>query len=380
MGAQPLANAWPQTPQELPRYPLRLMACRECAHCQQAIALAPHLLYEHYPYVSGTSQTLDDYFRRFAERAEKEHGGETSLRVLDIGGNDGTLLKHFQARGHGAVSVDPARNLKPLAEEKGIETHAAFWSEDFARNWGRSFDVITAVNVLAHVASPYDFLKGCREALAEGGMILAQTSYANMLANGEFDTIYHEHHSFFQTDGIRRLAERSGLKLLRARHSPVYGTSHLWTLGLAGEEEESVRAMIAAEKEKGFYDMAHIRRFAAEARKRAEAVRVKLQEAEKEGFTLAGFGAGTKICNFLNFLKTDLRFLADESPLKQGRFMPGRNIPVVSAEEAWAAEGRVFWFIGAWNFREELCRKIRQNREGREDRFLVAFPEVEIFA
>ena len=163
LGAQPLANAWPETPQELPRYPLRLMACRRCAHCQQAIAVSPKILYRHYPYVSGTSKTLDDYFRRFAEDAEKEHGGAKPLRVLDIGGNDGTLLKHFKARGHETVSVDPARNLAPLAEKKGIETHAEFWSESFAQEWGRSFDIITALNVLAHVASPMIFSKAAEE-------------------------------------------------------------------------------------------------------------------------------------------------------------------------------------------------------------------------
>ena len=380
LGKQPLANNWLKTKETQPAYPLRLMVCGGCFHFQQAVAVDPNALYKNYLYVSGTSKTLDEYFVWFAQHAEAVHGGGRPLRVLDIAGNDGSLLSKFKARGHSVTCVDPARNLAPLAQKKGIVTHTAFWDSSFARALEETYDVVIAMNVLAHVANPLDFLQGCAHVLAKDGVVFVQTSQADMLTHGEFDTIYHEHHSFFHTRPLRLLAHKAGFRVRQARHVPVHGNSYLWTLSKDAEEEESVGRMIEEETVKGFYDFAKIRGFEKRARRCVAAVREHVEAARLEKFFVVGFGAAAKGVVFLNFAQCHLDVIVDDSPLKQGRFLPGANIPVVSSQKIYADPKNIFWFITAWNFREEIFWRIKEHRKNKNDRFLVAFPKVEVFA
>lgn len=167
LGYQALANDYVAEPQKQPSYPLAVNLCKKCYHSQLGVAVNPDLLYKNYLYVSGTSTTLQKYFEWFVSKVE--NGDCRKLSVLDIASNDGSLLAEFRKRGHSVLGVDPATNLMPLAALKGVETINSYWTEDFARTLDKKFDVVVAMNVLAHNADPLDFVRGVAHVLNPNG-------------------------------------------------------------------------------------------------------------------------------------------------------------------------------------------------------------------
>ena len=382
LGRQPLANSLPTQPETLPAYPLRLNLCPSCFHLQQACVVAPEILFRDYLYASGTSRTLESYFEWFAVHVEEQmeqRGASGPLKVLEIASNDGSLLAQFKSRGHDVLGVDPASNLAPHAREKGIETLCDFWPS--AQPLERRFDVIIAMNVLAHVPDPAAFLSACRSALAPGGVVFIQTSQAKMVANGEFDTIYHEHHSFFHTRSLQALAVRAGLVVVGARTTPIHGTSALWMLQEKKDQaDESVAALLDKETQMGAYDRKALDQFANRARARARDVARHVAAAQHE-MPVAAWGAAAKAVVFINFAGLVPDFIVDDSPLKQGRFLPGCNVPILSSDDACVSDpSPMLWIITAWNFRDEITARLRKRRGQVRDQFMVYFPEIEIWS
>ncbi len=226
-GMQPLANHFHDGSEKLAEYPLGLNVCMSCWHSQLSHAVNPALMFRDYPYVSGTSATLRAYMKEFAAQVAP---GKEKKRILEIGCNDGTLLLEFINLGHKVLGVDPAWNVASSV----APTLSAYWNEYTVEHmlpgWSAPFDIIVAMNVLAHVADPLTFLQLCKRVLAPGGRIYVQTSQAKMIERGEFDTVYHEHHSFFTVSSMLNLARRAGLRVDAISHVQVHGTSYLFEL------------------------------------------------------------------------------------------------------------------------------------------------------
>ena len=187
LGEQPLANDYHEGGSSLAHFPLAVNVCLDCFHSQLTHSVDAELLYKNYLYVSGTTRTLLTSFEEFVDQAERDQPGR-KLRVLDIASNDGTLLSCFAARGHEVLGVDPAENLRPLSEALGVPTLVAYWGAETAASLTERFDVIVAMNVLAHLPYPLEFLVACRQALAENGRLYIQTSQSEMIKRREFDT------------------------------------------------------------------------------------------------------------------------------------------------------------------------------------------------
>jgi SAM-dependent methyltransferase len=381
LGEQPLANSYHDGKTKLDAYPLGVNLCGECFHTQLTVAVNPDLMFKNYLYVSGTTTTLSKYFEDFVLRAERDLGVGRPLRVLDIASNDGSLLEKFGSRGHTVLGVDPAENLRPLSEAKGVPTLVSYWNEDALNRSGGQFDVIVAMNVLAHITYPADFLALCRRALAPGGRIYIQTSQAMMVKNGEFDTIYHEHHSFFTVRSFLALARRAGLSVLEIEHAPVHGMSYLVQLTAnSGEGAANVAdlAIGRVETDAGYYDTDTYERFASRALTTRDKVSEIVSWARAAGFTIGGYGAAAKGMTFLNFAGLDLDYIIDDNPMKVGLLTPGRDIRVVGPEHLKQDPSKTVFAILAWNFYEEIMRRIQAGRDNAADYYLTYFPRVNL--
>jgi SAM-dependent methyltransferase len=380
LGKQPLANSYHKKGEMLPSYPLALNVCSNCFHAQQAVAVRPDLMFKQYTYVSGTSQTLRDYFDWFAKEVGRRYGRASKAspkKVLDIACNDGTQLTSFMKEGWQAFGVDPAENLIERSRRTGATVVCDYWNKKSAASFGTTFDILLAQNVFAHVARPLEFLEASKEVMEPHSKLLIQTSQAEMIARGEFDTIYHEHISFFSANSMQTLARRAGFMLEDIFITPVHGGSYVFVLGFDANEEKA-QARLEYERQEGRYDLTFFKKFAEAAKKSVGELRDKLEDYTTEGRTIVGFGAAAKGNTLLNFAKLPLEYIVDENPLKHGLYTPGMDVLIVPPERLREERRPLAIVVLAWNFLDEIYKKVKAVRPEAEDVFVTYFPSVKV--
>jgi len=379
LNTQPLANSYKLRKEDAQaEYPLAINHCEECFHVQLTHAVNPKLMFEDYLYVSGTSRTMHEHCESFANFV---HGAAEGKTILDVGCNDGTQLDYFKKLGYVTFGVDPAKNLHELSDRKH-NVFCDYFNEDFARNltWAqKGFDVITAQNVFAHNADPLGFLRAAKMIMHDDSTLFIQTSQANMILNNEFDTIYHEHISFFNVQSMDRLCKRAGLVLVGVEWMPIHGTSFVFIVRKKYDGRD-VSLLINEERSKGLYSP---NTYVEYAKRCNEIVRKLKHQCDfvrqgMIGWNVVGYGAAAKGMTLLNYAKLDLDFIVDDNPLKQGRFTPGSSIPIVSADELDNLKDTTLFVPLAWNFFDEIRTRIKQRRDHQYDRFITYFPDVEI--
>jgi 2-polyprenyl-3-methyl-5-hydroxy-6-metoxy-1,4-benzoquinol methylase len=361
----------------LERFPLSLNVCVSCWHSQLSVAVAPDLLFRDYLYVSGTTKTLRDYFEAFADRTLEDLYRTGQPRVLDIASNDGSLLAAYRSRGCSVIGVDPAANLIGKAAANGVDTICGYWPSTIASNLRAGFDIIVAMNVLAHVQAPDDFLLGVREVMSPDSVLYVQTSQARMVENREFDTAYHEHLSFFTCSSMLKLAERVDLHLANAYWAPIHGTSYVWEFRLPRDTDpvgQDLAALLSHEDSCGISQRATYSEFGSHAHSTAQWAKTKAAELRAGGFRVVGYGAAAKGNTFINFAGLDLELIADDNELKQGLQAPGSCVPVVAPSMLKDIDQRCAFVLPAWNFRDEICDHIRAIRGDRGDIAMTYFP------
>src|SRR5665213_209521 len=374
LGSQPLANDYHDGTVDLASFPLAINKCESCYHSQLSHAVDPDLLFSDYSYVSGTTSTLSDYFNGFVASVESQFD-YAKLSVLDIAGNDGTLLAKFASHGHDVLNVDPAANLTTTSESNGVPTMCDYWGRDTWQSLDHPYDAIVAMNVLGHVSNPLEFLEGCGNALARGGRIYIQTSQCEMVERGEFDTIYAEHHSFFTARSFIRLAQRAGLIAQSVQKVDVHGTSYLWTLMLNENVSGSVWKLLEYEVLHGYYCDATYRDFADKAERTANFLFQAVDEYRDHGYTPVGYGAAAKGMTVLNYADVELDSIIDDNPLKVGLLTPGRDIPIVPTEHLSTVNDPLCIVVPAWNFYSEICDRVARVRQRSDDVFIRYFPD-----
>ncbi|NBW80058.1 MAG: methyltransferase domain-containing protein, partial [Betaproteobacteria bacterium] len=234
LGMQPPANDYREgdTSEQPEKFPLLLNRCEDCWHLQLGYCVDRSTIFDNYAYASGTSKTLKRYFDWFAESLKPVMSAQR--RVLDIAANDGSLLRALMLQDIACVGVDPAENLTDAAVASGLPMVQGYWPATAAKLQGQ-FSVVVCMNVVAHVDDPLAFLVGVKEVLAPGGFVVVQPSQVRMIENGEFDTIYHEHLSFFCLSSMKVLAQRAGLELLDASIVKIHGDSPMYYLRHPGD-------------------------------------------------------------------------------------------------------------------------------------------------
>jgi hypothetical protein len=389
LGLSPLANSFLRSPAEFSterRYPLELFFCLDCSLLQLLHVVNPEILFRHYLYVTGTSSTIAEHNTAYAAALVDLLGLGAGDLVAEVASNDGSLLRCFQSHGVGTVGIEPARNLAALARASGVDTVNEFFSADVAAAIRRErgpVRVVAANNVLAHVDDPVDFLAGCRTLLDDQGLATIEVPYVGeFLDRLEYDTVYHEHLSYFSVRSLLRLAERVGLAVVRIDRVPVHGGSiRVYFSRSAGAHDPAVLAFAAEEAAAGVVDLERHRRFARDVEAGRSALVALLEGLHADGHRVAGYGAPAKGNTLLNYCGIDTRllpFTVDKNPLKVGLFTPGTHIPVRDVSALHADDTRPdYVLILAWNFADEIMAQQRVHRE-RGGRFILPVPRPEV--
>ena len=391
LGRQALANAYRLCESDSSYVaPLAVNTCPVCWHTQLAFGVNPELLFTEYAYSSGTSGALAEFFKWFASSVKNTFGD--GCHVLDIAANDGSQLGEFKKIGiSNVVGIDPAKNQAELAALKGIHVINDFWPQA-AGSLDEKFDVIVCQNVLGHVLSPKLFMEGVMRVLKDDGVVLIQPSQARMLPTGQFDAIYHEHVSFFNTSSMSQLLNRVGLELVDAVFTKVHGDSVLYF----AQKKNAVKRNFSAFKTGEFYIAESVFDYENQSkifervtyevfRKRATEVIESLDAVIKiyrsNGYQIALVGAAAKAMTVVQKCEFDPDLVFDEAPLKINKFLPNLNVRISHLDDVKNIDSPVLFIISAWNFYDNLAVKIasRCNRVGSGD-FLVLryFPELEI--
>lgn len=379
---QPLANAFKEEAEDSePYFPLAVNMCEECHHLQLTHAVNPKLIYEHYLYVSGTSSSYTTYmswYAKFAQETYMSWASSFPTSVLDIGCNDGSQLDAFASLGFNTYGVDPAENLHETSKAKGHKVVCGFWNKKSIEKLKHDqYDIIVAQNAFAHNPDPVKYLKLLEPLMGKKSLFFIQTSQADMVRNGEFDTIYHEHVNFYCINSMYELARRAGMYLVDVIKTPIHGTSYVFVLSTHNLRPKHVKNLLAMEAD--LMEPATYKKWADKtAHIKDEFIKI-CKEYVIDGYKLVGYGAAAKGMTLLNYVDVKLDCIIDDNPLKQGSYSPGKDIPVVSIEHLREYQKDKILFIPlAWNVYKEIKDKILTNRVNNKDRFLRYFPEVSV--
>ena len=368
-----------------PRYPLIVGFCEGCGHVQLTRRVPPEEMFTEYLYISSASDTLrahfDDLSGTLVERLDL---GPEDL-VIDIGCNDASLLAAFARRGTRALGVDPAKNLAEFARDTGIERYVGFFGtetvEEIVGRWGKAA-LITATNTFPHIPRLHDFMQAIDRALEPGGAFVIEAHYlVDLLDQLAFDTVYHEHVSYWALGPMMHLFDRHGMEVVDAERIPLHHGQLRVTVQRKGEGEvrPGVQEILTQERDRGIDRLETFRGFAARTlRIKADLLRT-LEGLKGEGKRLAAYGAPAKGSTLLEFLEIGpdlIDFIADRSPLKQGRYMPGSHVPIVPPERI-LSDRPDYVLLLAWNFVDEILeQQAAYRREG--GKFILPVPEVRI--
>jgi ubiquinone/menaquinone biosynthesis C-methylase UbiE len=368
LNSQPPANSFHNLNEFIPDYELKLMGCDKCWHTQLSVAVDPEELFKNYLYVSGTSNTLKQYFDRFAVRYTDKPG-----KVLDIACNDGTQLDSFAELGWDTYGVDPAENLYHSSTSKGHCVSCNFWNTQTAKNMP-VFDLITAQNVFAHTSKISEFLEACKMVMNDQSLLVIQTSQALMFDRNEFDTIYHEHISFFSTMSMKTIAERNGLYLNNVYTTDIHGTSYVFELSKVSNEQPTVKSQLETEQHR--YNRDFYETYQKNAMSCLQVLKDYLKTQRNSGVRVIGYGAAAKGMTIINAGKLEFDYIVDDNPLKQGLLCPGSDIPIYGSDQLVTEKDSIIVVPLAWNFFDEIESKVRQLRPEYTDTYVKYFPEL----
>jgi SAM-dependent methyltransferase len=371
-----------------PFYPLHAYVCDQCFLVQLQEFVTPEEIFKEYAYFSSYSTSWVEHARRYTEAMVERFRFGSSSQVMEIASNDGYLLQHFVRRGIPVLGIEPAANVAKAAVEKGIPTTVRFLGRvsaiEIAARHGKA-DLLLGNNVLAHVPDINDFVAGMKQLLAPAGIITMEFPHlARLIAECQFDTIYHEHFSYLSFTVVERIFAHHGLTLFDVEELPTHGGS----LRIYGRHAETPAPAIAErmnrlrerEIDDGFLTLERYRGFGEQVMRVKRKLLRFLVDAREQGKRVVGYGAPGKGNTLLNYcgIRTDfLDFTVDANPYKQGKFTPGTRIPILAPEVIRDARPD-FVLILPWNLKDEISQSAAFIREW-GGRFVVPIPEVAIF-
>ena len=389
LGMSPLSNAFlkeDQLGRMEPFYPLPAYVCHRCFLVQLEEFVSPQAIFSDYAYFSSYSETWLEHARRYTELMVERFGYGPRSRVIEIASNDGYLLQYFRDRGIAVLGIEPARNVARVAEEKGIPTIVKFFGVATARELvasGMQADLLLGNNVLAHVPDLNDFVGGMKILLRPEGVITLEFPHLQrLMEQNEFDTIYHEHFSYFSFLSVERMFAQHGLRLFDVEELPTHGGS-LRIYGMHAEcnlrVSERIGELVDRERRIGFDRMETYRAFAENVRETKRRLLEFLIQARRAGKTVVGYGAPAKGNTLLNYcgIRDDfIDFTVDRNPHKQNTFLPGTHIPVYHPDRIDEVKPD-FVLILPWNLKDEIIEQLAHIRTW-GGQFVVPIPSVQV--
>jgi hypothetical protein len=383
LGEMPPANAFvrPDEADGEVSYPLTLAFCESCSLLQVPDVVAPEILFKDYKYVTGSAAPMTDHFRRYAETAVLPLVAKDDL-VVDVGGNDGTLLSFVKDHCGKVLNVDPAADMSRC----GGHSIAKLFSSDEAKRIAAVFGhakVVTANNVLAHTDDPFDFVRGVRHLLADDGTFIFEVQWAkSLVGDASFDHVYHEHLSYFSLHALDRMLENAGFELVDAQIVPTQGQS--LRVKAIKDRPESIYGMsegayniYRAETDAGLDTEDPYLAFAGRVEAKRGLIRDLLFDLKDGGARIMGYGAPAKGSTLLNYCGIDdetLDYVVDRTKQKQGLLVPGAHVPVVSPDRL-LYDAPDYALLMSWNYRDHILEKEKVLRS-RGTKFIVPGREV----
>lgn len=371
LGLQPASNAFIESQaaiQHEKRYPLRAKVCETCKLVQLDYDVAPQELFGNYVYFSSYSDDWLAHAKAYCDMARRRFALDSSSMVVELASNDGYLLKNFLSMGIRVLGIDPSDTVAAAAEKIGVPTLVEFFGQKVAGDLvrqGRQVDLIIGNNVLAHVPHLNDFIAGLRLLLRPNGNVTIEFPHLlELMQHVEFDTIYHEHYSYFSLHAIEQVFARNGLRLYDVERLPTHGGSlrifaaHAARTDL--QDSSTLREVRAQEGAAGLAELATFMKFSKRVDECRDSLLAFLAAAKHEGKRVAAYGAAAKgntLLNFCSVTPQDIAFVADRNPHKQNKLLPGTHIPVVSPEELMRAKPD-YVLILPWNLRDEIQQQL----------------------
>jgi SAM-dependent methyltransferase len=368
-------------------YPLHARVCRECFLVQVPEVVRREEIFTEYAYFSSYADSWVDHMRRYAGMVtDRLRLGPKSL-VVEVGSNDGYCLQHFVSRGIPVLGIEPAANIAKVASERGVPTANVFFGESSALNLlaeGKAADLICGANVLAQIPQPNDFVRGLEILLKPGGVVTIEFPHLmRLMEDNQYDTIYHEHFSYFSFLSVEKLFAANGLRLFDVEELPTHGGSlRIWARRL-GDQGRPVtaraRALRQREVDAGLLELKTYEGFGERVAETKRKLLEYLIAAKRAGKRICGYGAPGKGNTLLNYcgIGTDLiPFTVDRSPLKVGLLTPGMHIPVLPVQTLLERRPD-YTLILAWNFADEIMRQ-QSAYAAAGGRFIMPIPEPRI--
>ncbi|MBI4362201.1 MAG: methyltransferase domain-containing protein [Euryarchaeota archaeon] len=388
LGPQPLSNNFLKKEQlggPEPFYPLDVCFCPACHMVQLTHVVPPEVMFSEYAYITSSSRTMPIHLAELAGDVTRRFGLDGKSLAVDIGSNDGSMVLGFQKLGVRGLGIEPASNVAAIARQRGVETVNDFWCERTARQVRKEkgpAGAILGTNVFAHCHDLDDFLRGVKHLLGPGGAFVIEVPYlVDLLQHTEFDTIYHEHLSYFAVGPLQALFRRFDMSLVDVKRDPIHGGS----IRVFARPEpnlppsEEVQRLLRLEKENRLDSIETYRRFARDVASIRDRLVPLLRDLKKQGKVISGYGAPAKGNTLLNYCKigTDLLdFATDTTPFKQNHYTPGMHIPV-HPDTRFKENPPDYSLLLAWNFAEEILKKEKAYME-RGGKFIVPVPHPKI--
>jgi SAM-dependent methyltransferase len=371
-----------------PFFPLRVYVCEQCFLVQLQEYVNPGEIFSDYSYFSSFSDSWLQHAKRYVDMIQGRRGLNEQSQVVEIASNDGYLLQYFVEKGVPVLGIEPAANVAEAAVAKGIPSVVRFFGRELAqelRDQGKQADLIIGNNVLAHVPDVNDLVGGMKILLKPGGAITMEFPHLmRLMAENQFDTIYHEHFSYFSFVTVEKIFAAHGLTLFDVEELPTHGGS-LRIYGRHTENDaepvsERVTELRAREIAQGFTDIEHYLSFGEQVKATKRALLDFLIRAKGEGKSIAGYGApgkGNTLLNYCGIREDFMDYTVDRSPHKQGHFLPGTHIPILHPDHIRETQPD-YLLILPWNLREEIMGQMAHIREW-GGKFVVPIPTVAVY-
>jgi SAM-dependent methyltransferase len=390
LGMSPLSNAF-LGPDDLQKkeqfYPLRVYVCDSCLLVQLMESENPEHIFSDYVYFSSYSDSWLKHARDYAEKVTKRFGLGSASLVVEVASNDGYLLQYFKQKNIPVLGIEPAANVAKVAQDAGIPTRVQFFGTQAAQELaaeGKRADLLVGNNVLAHVPDLNDFVKGMKILLKPQGVITVEVPHVlRLMKENQFDTIYHEHFSYFSFTTAEKVFAQHGLVVFDVEELPTHGGS-LRIFARHAEDDskpvmESIKKIKQRELQAGLNSLAAYGKFGERAKETRRKLLDFLHQAKREAKTVVGYGAPAKGNTLLNYCGIGPELVAytvDRSPHKQGRFLPGTHIPIYHPEKIKETKPD-YLLILPWNLKDEIMEQMAHIRHW-GGKFVLPIPQVKI--
>ncbi len=391
LGMSPLANSYIKNDQlnkMEPFYPLHTYVCGKCYLVQLMEFESPESIFSDYAYFSSFSDSMLEHAKTYVQHMIDRFGFDSSSQVIEIASNDGYLLQYFKEKDVPVLGIEPAENVAKAALEKGIQSITKFFGTQTASelaNEGIQGDLLIGNNVMAHVPNLNDFVKGLKIALKPNGIITIEFPHLlHLMEDNLFDTIYHEHFSYFSFITVKKVFETHGLKTFDVEEVTTHGGS-LRIYACHSEDDsrnitQRVHSLINKEIEMRFNTLDFYLTFGEKVKETKRKILDFLVREKRAGKSIAGYGAPAKGNTLLNYcgIRTDfIDYTVDRSPHKQNQYLPGVHIPINSPEEINKTRPD-YLVILPWNIKDEIMEQMSHIRDW-GGKFVVFIPEVAVF-